>query len=88
MARRPRKNEARPATLGTELRSGGRLIVWCKRCEHQVTFGPAEIAAQVARYGEAVSLFAWRDRLVCSCCGGREVDFVAAGYRRPDQDWH
>jgi hypothetical protein len=34
-----------------------------------------------ARYGAETSVLEWRDRLVCSQCGGREVDMVATGER-------
>jgi hypothetical protein len=33
----------------------------------------------VARYGTDTSVLDWRERLVCSECGGREVDFVVTG---------
>jgi hypothetical protein len=59
--------------------AGVRLIVWCKACRHQVEPDPAEMAA---RYGAETSVLEWRDRLVCSRCGGREVDMVATGERR------
>jgi hypothetical protein len=35
-----------------------------------------------ARYGAETSVLEWRDRLVCSRCGGRQIDFVATGERR------
>jgi hypothetical protein len=34
------------------------------------------------KYGEATSVLDWRDRLVCSKCGSRDVDFVVTGARR------
>ena len=64
------------------------LIVWCKTCQHQVEPDPAEMAA---RYGAETPVLEWRDdqlrlsdqlglaqreRLVCSRCGGRQVDFM------------
>jgi hypothetical protein len=35
-----------------------------------------------ARYGAETGVLEWRDRLVCSRCGGREVDMVVTGERR------
>lgn len=32
-----------------------------------------------ARYGADTSILDWRERQVCSRCGGRDVDFVATG---------
>jgi hypothetical protein len=55
------------------------LIVCCKDCSHQVEPDPAETAA---RYGAETSVIEWRGRLVCSRCGGREVDMVVTGQRR------
>lgn len=56
-----------------------RLIVWCKACQHQVEPDPAEMAA---RYGAATPVLYWREKLVCSKCGGRQVDMVVTGTRR------
>jgi hypothetical protein len=56
-----------------------RLIVWCKECQHQVEPDPAEMCA---RYGADTSVLDWRERLVCSRCGGREADMVVTGERR------
>ena len=53
-----------------------RLIVWCKACQHQVEPDPAEMAA---RYGADTSVLDWRERLVCSESGCREVHFVVTG---------
>jgi hypothetical protein len=50
------------------------LIVWCKACRHQVEPDPAEMAA---RYGAETPVPDWRERLVCSKCGSRQVDLVA-----------
>jgi hypothetical protein len=58
-----------------------RLIVWCKACRHQVEPDPAE---QAQRYGAETSMLDWRDRLVCSRCGRREVDMVMGGTERRD----
>jgi hypothetical protein len=40
---------------------------------------PAEMAA---RYGAGTSVLYWRQRLVCSRCGKREVDMVVSGTDR------
>jgi hypothetical protein len=37
---------------------------------------------ELARYGGEINVLEWRERLVCSQCGGREIDFVATGERR------
>ena len=63
-----------PMRLGVAAAAGVRLIVWCKECGHQVEPGPAEMAT---RYGAETSVLDWRERLVCSRCGGRQVDMVA-----------
>jgi hypothetical protein len=61
-------------TLGNAARV--RLIVWCKSCGHQVEPDPAEV---VARYGADTPVPDWRDRLVCSRCGSRAVDWSSRG---------
>ena len=66
-------------TLGVAAAAGVRLIVWCKGCQHQVEPDPSEIAA---RYGAKTSVLEWRERLICSQCGGRQVDMVVTGTRR------
>jgi hypothetical protein len=63
-----------PMMLGVAAAAGVRLIVWCKECRHQVEPNPAEMAT---RYGAETSVLDWRERLVCSRCGGRQVDMVA-----------
>ena len=68
-----------PMTLGVAAAAGVRLIVWCKECQRQVEPDPAEMAS---RYGAETSVLDWRERLVCSRCGGREVDMVVTGTRR------
>jgi hypothetical protein len=68
-----------PMTLGTAPAAGVRLIVWCKACQHQVEPDPAETAD---RCGADTSVLDWRERLVCSKCGGRDVDFVVIGTAR------
>jgi hypothetical protein len=66
-------------TLGGAVKAGVRIIVWCKACQHQIEPNPAEMAA---RYGDETSVLDWRDRLVCSRCGSREIDMVLTGTRR------
>jgi hypothetical protein len=66
-------------TLGGAAAAGVRIIVWCKACRHQVEPDPAELAE---RYGAVVSVLDWRDRLICSRCGGRDNDMVLTGTRR------
>jgi Zn finger protein HypA/HybF involved in hydrogenase expression len=67
-------------TLGSAAAAQVRLIVWCKACQHQVEPDPAEMAA---RYGAETSVLDWRERLVCSQCGSRQVDMVVTGKRNP-----
>jgi hypothetical protein len=66
-------------TLGAAGAAGVRLIVWCCNCTHQVEPDPNEMAA---RYGAETPVLDWRERLVCSRCGGRQVDMVVSGTRR------
>ena len=63
-------------TLGNAAAARVRLIVWCKACQHQVEPDPAE---QARRYGAEMPVLEWRERLVCSQCGGREIDLVGDG---------
>jgi hypothetical protein len=46
-------------------------------------------AEQAQRYGAELSVLEWRDRLVCSRCGTRQIDMVVTGERwlipRPGQ---
>jgi hypothetical protein len=53
-------------------------MVWCRACRHQAEPDPAE---QAERYGAETSIPDWAAKLVCSRCGGREVDFVLTGAR-------
>jgi hypothetical protein len=66
-------------TLGVSAAAQVRLIVWCKECQHQAEPDPVEMAT---RYGAETSVLDWRERLVCSQCGGRQVDMVVTGTRR------
>jgi hypothetical protein len=64
--------------LGNAAAARVRLIVWCKACQHQVKPDAAE---QSERYGAEMPVPEWRERLVCSKCGSREIDMVVAGRR-------
>ena len=66
-------------TLGNAAAARVRLIVWCKGCQHQVEPDPAE---QARRYGAETSILEWREKLVCSQCGGRHADMVVSGTER------
>jgi len=71
------KSEPGPLmTLGNAAAARVRLIVWCKDCQHQVEPDPSEMAA---RYGVENPVLDWRERLVCSKCGSREIDMVVTG---------
>ena len=61
-------------TLGNAPAARVRLILWCKDRQHQVEPDPGEMAA---RYGVETPVLEWRERLVCSKCGSRQVDLVA-----------
>jgi hypothetical protein len=66
------KPDCGPMTLGNAAAAKVRLIVWCKTWQHQVEPDPDEMAA---RYGADTSVLDWRERLVCSECGGRLAAF-------------
>ncbi|HKM69993.1 MAG TPA: hypothetical protein VJX94_08010 [Stellaceae bacterium] len=66
-------------TLGSAAAAQVRLIVWCKGCGHQVEPDPAEMAA---RYGAETPVLDWREKLICSKCGGRQADMVVTGIKR------
>jgi hypothetical protein len=68
-----------PMTLGVAAAAQVRLIVWCKACQHQVEPDPTEMAA---RYRADTSVLDWRERLVCSRCGGRQADMAVSGTKR------
>jgi hypothetical protein len=63
-------------TLGNAAAARVRFIVWCKTCRHQGEPDPAE---QAERYGAETPVPEWRERLVCSACGSRDVDMVVTG---------
>jgi hypothetical protein len=68
-----------PATLGSTAAAQAQIIVWCKDCRHQVEPDAAVLAE---RYGAATTVPEWRNRLVCSQCGSRNVDMVVSGTSR------
>jgi hypothetical protein len=74
-----KSDQGPPATLGSTAVAGARIVVWCRACQHQVEPDPAALAA---RYGPDTAVRDWHKRLICSRCGGREVDFVLTGARR------
>jgi hypothetical protein len=53
-----------------------RLVVWRRDCRHQIEPDPAEMAE---RYGAELSVPDWHQRLVCSLCGSRQIDFIVTG---------
>jgi hypothetical protein len=57
-------------TLGNAAAARVRLIVWCKACGHRVEPDPGEMAT---RYGAETPVLDWRERLMCSGCGGRQA---------------
>jgi hypothetical protein len=68
-----------PMTLGNAAKAGVRLIVWCRECGRQDRADPAEMAQC---YCAETAVPDWRERLVCSGCGGRQVDMVVSGTER------
>jgi hypothetical protein len=67
-----------PLTLGHAAKASLQLIVWCKACTHQNQTDPADVAA---RFGADTSLQQWREPLVCSQCGSRDVEMLLMGRR-------
>jgi len=45
--------------------------VWCRDCGQQVQL---DLAEHVQRYGAETSILDWRERLVCSEYGSREIN--------------
>jgi hypothetical protein len=77
-----------PMTLGNAAAARVRLIVLCKVCRHQVEPDPAEqitsamFTEMAQRYGAETTVPDWRERLVCSKCGSRQVDMVVSGAKQ------
>jgi hypothetical protein len=44
--------------------------------------GTVSAPSKAQRYGAPTAVLDWRERLVCSRCGGRQIDMVATGERR------
>jgi hypothetical protein len=76
MRRKRREGESAPMTLGQALAAKVRLLVWCKACGHRAE---PDIADQVECYGADTTVIDWAQRLRCSACAAREVDFVVCG---------
>jgi hypothetical protein len=72
-----------PMTLGDAAAARVLRIVWCKACGHRVTPDPTKIAE---RYDAETAVPAWRERLVCSDCGNRQVDTVVTGMEGMDPE--
>jgi hypothetical protein len=73
-------NSGPPMTLGGAAAAAHvRLIVWCRERQHQFEPDPGEMAQ---RNGAGTAVLDWRERLVCSQCGSREIDMVVTGKRR------
>jgi rubredoxin len=66
-----------PMTLDAAAAAQVRLIVWCHGCGHQVEPDLGQLAE--GHSAEMPPVLDWRERLVCSECGGREVDFAMTG---------
>jgi len=64
------------ATLDSTAAAGVRIVIWCWACNHRVEPDPAVMAQ---RYGADTAVRDWHKRLICSRCGGREIDFVLTG---------
>jgi hypothetical protein len=70
----------RPAHDARQRRRGGRQA---DRMVQGVRLsGRAGSCRVPQRYGDTVTVLDWRDRLVCSRCGGREIDMVVSGTKR------
>ena len=41
-----------------------------------------DLAEMAQRYGAETPVLDWRERLVCSMCGSRQIDMVVTGNRR------
>jgi hypothetical protein len=65
--------------LGYAAKAELRLIVWCRACGHQVEPDPAQLTEP---HGVDTPVLDWRERLVCSGCGSRQVDIVVSGTER------
>jgi rubredoxin len=73
------KSKPPPMTLGNAAAARVRLIVWCRACGHRVEPDAGELAR---RHGPETTVPDWRERLVCSRCGSRNVDMVVTGTER------
>jgi len=71
--RAPRGYLGPPATLGSTLTAGARIVVTCRRCGHEAE---AHLKRHILRHGAELSLPEWGARLVCSQCDSRRIDFM------------
>jgi hypothetical protein len=71
-----------PMTLGNAAAARVRLIVWCRDCGRRAEPDPAQMAE---RYGAQMLVPEWRERLVCSKCGSRQIDMVVTGTKRREE---
>jgi hypothetical protein len=64
-----------PATLGNVAEYGDGLTVHCQRrtCLHSA---PLDVAALIAKLGPETTVPDLRERMRCTKCGGREVEFT------------
>jgi len=60
-----------PMTLSNAVAAHVCPIVWCRDCGQQVELDPAE---HVQGYGAETSILDWRERVVCSEYGSREIN--------------
>jgi hypothetical protein len=53
-------------------------------CQFEMTLSWKTSAAEMAtqQYGAETPVLDWRERLLCSRCGGRQVDMVLTGTKR------
>jgi hypothetical protein len=89
MRRRERLQQAGAAGGEIRTRSAGnaRQLRCCRRARHRVVprLWPSSRARPRRtgeRYGPELTLLDWRERLVCSQCGSREIDMVVSGAKR------
>jgi hypothetical protein len=66
-------------TLGNAATTELRLIVWCRGCGQQVE---PDLARLAERYGAETPVLEWRERLVCSHYGSRQIDMMVSGTKQ------
>jgi hypothetical protein len=77
----PRPEFDHSMTLGAAARTAESLIIWCRDpdCRHE-NHADAAVVARV--FGAHLPVAEWRKRLVCSRCGGRDVEVLFMGRHR------